>query len=32
MTKALEMDIEKREKFIESIQFVLEFFNRNNDE
>ncbi|SDN56319.1 Transcriptional regulator, contains XRE-family HTH domain [Psychrobacillus sp. OK028] len=31
MTKTLEMDIEKREKFIDSIKFAIEFFNRNND-
>jgi len=31
MTKALEMDIEQREKFIDSIKFAVEFFNRNND-
>lgn len=31
MTKALEMDIEQREKFIDSIKFAVEFFNRNKD-
>ena len=31
MTKALEMDIEQREKFIDSLKFAVEFFNRNND-
>lgn len=31
MTKAIEMDIEQREEFIDSIKFAVEFFNRNNE-
>lgn len=31
MTKALEMDIEEREKFIDSIKFAVEFFEREKN-